>query len=87
MPDAETPATPKLGRKRRRLPPLAVNIHGFADLVQRSVASLHRDNAAGRLPRPVRIGTSVRWRVSDIEAWLARGCPSRAEFETRQGGD
>jgi predicted DNA-binding transcriptional regulator AlpA len=65
------------------LSPLAVDIKGLASLLQRSVASLHRDNAAGRLPSPVRIGGSVRWRVSDIESWLSWNCCSANEFAAR----
>ena len=38
------------------LAPLAVDIRGLSALLQRSVASLHRDNTARRLPAPVRIG-------------------------------
>ena len=33
------------------------------------------------LPRKVRIGRSVRWRISDIETWLELDCPNRERFE------
>jgi len=65
------------------LAPLAVDVRGLATLLQRSVASLARDNAAGRLPAAVKIGSSVRWLVRHIELWLEWGCPSRAEFTAR----
>jgi excisionase family DNA binding protein len=29
---------------------------------------------AGRLPTPVRLGRSVRWRASDVGDFIARGC-------------
>lgn len=33
--------------------------------------------AAGRqLPEPVRVGGSVRWRETDIVAWIQAGCPA-----------
>jgi predicted DNA-binding transcriptional regulator AlpA len=57
--------------------PLLLDIHTLAALLTRSVASLERDQAAGRLPAPVRIGRSKKWRRSDIEAWVAAGCPAR----------
>jgi predicted DNA-binding transcriptional regulator AlpA len=63
--------------------PLAVDIRGLATLLQRSVASLHRDNAAGRLPAAVKIGASVRWIVRHVELWLEWGAPSRDEFAVR----
>jgi prophage regulatory protein len=59
------------------VPPLLVDIHALAGLLDRSVASLERDQAAGRLPAPVRIGGSKKWRVADIRAWVADGCPAR----------
>jgi predicted DNA-binding transcriptional regulator AlpA len=60
---------------------LLVGIEDLAAVLARSVASLHRDDAAGRLPAPLRIGGSKRWRVSDITEWVELGCPSRADFE------
>lgn len=31
---------------------------------------------SGRMPAPVKVGRSVRWRRADIESWIACGCPS-----------
>ena len=28
-----------------------------------------------KIPRPVRIGKAVRWRTSEIAAWIDNGCP------------
>jgi predicted DNA-binding transcriptional regulator AlpA len=63
------------------LQPLLLDIGALAALLARSVPSLHRDDAAGRLPAAVRIGGSKRWRYADITAWVELGCPSRADFE------
>ncbi len=57
--------------------PLLIDIRQLAVLLNRSVPSLERDQAAGRLPAPVRIGGSKKWRRADIEAWVAAGCPVR----------
>jgi predicted DNA-binding transcriptional regulator AlpA len=62
------------------VPPLLVDISGLARLLARSVPSLHRDDAAGRLPAAVRIGGSKRWRYSEIVRWVEAGCPARAEW-------
>ena len=56
--------------------PLLIDIHTLSALLGRSVASLERDQAAGRLPAPVRLGGSKRWRRADIESWVAAGCPT-----------
>jgi len=44
-----------------------------------------RLNSSGKIPAPVRIGGSVRWRQSDIEHWLDLCCPDRQTFETVKG--
>jgi predicted DNA-binding transcriptional regulator AlpA len=40
--------------------------------------------SCGKVPAPIRIGGSVRWRQDIIESWIMMGCPSRREFEARQ---
>jgi len=44
-----------------------------------------RLHASGKIPRPVKIGGSVRWRLSDLDLWIAMDCPERQEFEARKG--
>lgn len=51
-----------------------------------SKRSWFRFSACGKIPAPVRIGGSVRWRLSDVESWLAMDCPDRKTFEARQAG-
>jgi len=41
-------------------------------------------DAAGWIPRPVRIGRSTLWRLDELRAWVAAGCPRRDEWEARQ---
>jgi hypothetical protein len=60
--------------------PLLIDIQVFAKLVSRSVPSLERDDAAGRIPAPLKIYHSKRWRLAEIEAWVAHGCPPRKEW-------
>ena len=64
--------------------PLLIDIHALAALLGRSVASLERDQAAGRVPAPVRLGGSKKWRRAEIEAWVAAGCPPRREWDARR---
>ena len=61
--------------------PVLLTAEAMAWLVQKSVRSVRRDNAAARLPRPVRVGGAVRWRRDEILAWIAAGCPHRSEWE------
>jgi predicted DNA-binding transcriptional regulator AlpA len=69
----------------REVPGLLIDITQLADLLRRSVASLERDQSAGRLPAPVYVGGSRRWRRAEIEAWVLAGCPERARWDEIRG--
>ena len=60
---------------------LLITIRQLAQLLNRSVGSLERDQATGRLPKPVRIGGSRQWRRAEIEAWVLAGCPHQDDWE------
>jgi excisionase family DNA binding protein len=34
--------------------------------------------AAGRVPKPVRLGHLLKWRRAELESWLAGGCATVA---------
>lgn len=38
-------------------------------------------DAAGAIPRPVRIGRSLLWRADELRDWIAAGCPDRATWD------
>jgi len=40
-----------------------------------STRTVWRLLSAGQLPKPVRIGRSVRWRHEVLEEWIRLGCP------------
>ena len=61
--------------------PVLLTAEAMAWLVQKSVRSVRRDNAAARLPRPVRVGGAVRWRRDEI---LSLDC-SRLPTSQRMG--
>lgn len=61
--------------------PLLIGIGDLAALLSRSVPSLHRDDAAGRLPAAVRLGGAKRWRYDEIAAWVEAGCPDRRTWD------
>ncbi len=39
-----------------------------------STRHVYRLADAGRMPRPIRLGTLVRWRRSELISWLEGGC-------------
>jgi len=40
--------------------------------------------AQGRIPRPVRLGRSVRWNLDELRNWLDAGAPDAATWERRR---
>ncbi len=49
-----------------------------------SKRQIHRLNSAGRIPKPLRIGGSVRWSERTVNRWLEAGAPDRKTFEAMQ---
>src|SRR4051794_28091545 len=67
-------------REKRAYPsaePLLVNATDVAKMLSISKTTLWRLRASGRLPRPIRLGGSIRWRVTEIRSWIEKGHPDR----------
>ena len=60
---------------------LAIPADALARLLGISLRHVWGLNSSGRLPRPIRLGRSVRWVRAELEAWLAAGGPRRDEWE------
>lgn len=50
-----------------------------ARMLDVSARQVWRLLAGGRIPRPVKIGRSVRWRSAELREWIADGCPKIQE--------
>ena len=61
--------------------PLAFSAADLARRLDVSLRHLRRLDSAGKLPKPVRLGRSVRWPVAEIELWLRAGAPGRQSWE------
>lgn len=55
---------------------LLLRVEEVARLLGVSVRSVWRLTKQHRCPRPLQLGRSTRWRKSDIELWVAQGCPN-----------
>lgn len=73
--------------------PLLLNAKELARLLSTSAATIWRWDAAGKLPRPIRLsGGSTRWHRPTIELWLGE-CQrtgrliDRAEWESIQNAN
>ncbi|MGD9721815.1 MAG: helix-turn-helix transcriptional regulator [Pirellulales bacterium] len=63
--------------------PLLLTAKQAASACGKSLRTWRTWDAAGRIPRPVRIGRSTLWRADELRRWVLAGCPRRAEWEGR----
>jgi predicted DNA-binding transcriptional regulator AlpA len=52
-----------------------------AGLCRVSLRTWRAWDATGKVPQPVRIGRAVFWRLEELRAWVAAGCPDRAAWQ------
>ena len=57
--------------------PLLVGGRELAALLRIGLRTLRSMDAAGKMPRPVRISHSVRWSLAEIRDWIDAGAPDR----------
>ncbi len=63
--------------------PLAVSAQQLARMLDLSVRTIRSMDAAGKLPKPVRLnGRAVRWVVAELQSWLAAQSPDRTVWES-----
>jgi excisionase family DNA binding protein len=55
--------------------PALLDVRAVARMLDCSWRHVYRMADAGRMPRPIRLNSLVRWRKSDIDKWLSEGCP------------
>ena len=50
--------------------------------------TFYRLHSSGRVPLPVRLGGTVRWRLEELRRWTQAGCPPRRKWaeENSQNG-
>jgi predicted DNA-binding transcriptional regulator AlpA len=65
----------------------ATSAKSFGKMLSLSKRQIFRLNNFGKIPAPVKIGGSFRWRLSDVELWLKWNCPDRKTFEAMQQGE
>lgn len=60
---------------------LLLSRRNAAQLIDVSVATLDRMQAAGKLPRTLAVNGGVRYRREDLVRWIDQGCPDRKAFD------
>lgn len=74
----------RLGNDQAHPNMLLVTAKQAAAMCGKSLRTWRTWDAAGWIPRPVRIGRSTLWRVDELREWIAAGCPRRNEWEARK---
>jgi predicted DNA-binding transcriptional regulator AlpA len=64
--------------------PLLLRAADAAALCDTSLRTWRTWDVAGKIPQPIRIGRSLRWRASELHAWIAAGCPDRSTWQAMQ---
>ncbi len=58
------------------------------EMLSLSKRQIFRMRSSGLICPPVKVGQgTVRWRRSDVEAWINMNCCSQKEFISRKGAD
>lgn len=57
--------------------PVMITARQLAVILRVSKRQVWRMLSARRVPQPIRIGNVVRWRMAEIEQWVADGCPGQ----------
>ena len=51
-----------------------ISAERFAEMIEISQRTLWRWLSARRVPVPIKVGGTVRWRLQEIKDWIAGGC-------------
>lgn len=74
---------PQLATQAAGIEPILVDARQAAAACGFSLRSWRAMDSGGRVPRGLRPGGGrcKRWRLADLRAWAAAGCPDRRTFE------
>lgn len=56
--------------------PQMISIDELSGILGMSKRTVWRLLSVGRIPEPVRIGGSTRWRLDEVRRWIDSGCPT-----------
>jgi predicted DNA-binding transcriptional regulator AlpA len=72
------------GKDQKHAGALLVTAKQAAAMCGKSLRTWRTWDAAGWIPRPIRIGRSTLWRTEELHEWVAAGCPRRADWESQK---
>ena len=56
--------------------PQLLDVEVVAEMLGCSTRHVYRLADSGQMPRPVKLGSLVRWSAPVLQAWIDQGCPS-----------
>jgi prophage regulatory protein len=63
---------------------LAISARDLKEMLNVSLRQVWRLNCAGKLPKPIRLGGSVRWNREEVQRWFEAGCPDQKTWEAKK---
>ncbi|HPO15964.1 MAG TPA: helix-turn-helix domain-containing protein [Candidatus Hydrogenedentes bacterium] len=57
---------------------MLLDVKTVSEMLHVGQRTIWRFRDAGRMPAPITLGRSIRWRAADISAWVTAGCPDCA---------
>lgn len=61
-----------------------LDVNEVSRMLNCSPRHVYRLADSGKMPRPVKLGTLVRWSRVALENWIAHGCPSCRRARSKQ---
>jgi predicted DNA-binding transcriptional regulator AlpA len=80
-PEPPAAAGKRRRRRRKRLLPGLIRAKAAAGWCGAALRTWRAWDASGKVPRPVRIGGAVLWRLAELRDWAEAGCPDRRAWE------
>jgi predicted DNA-binding transcriptional regulator AlpA len=62
---------------------LLLDTRQVAKLLKFSERTVWTYSHSGQMPRPIKIGSSVRWSAIELRRWVEAGCPAQEDAESR----
>jgi predicted DNA-binding transcriptional regulator AlpA len=64
-----------IAEKERQMATKLIEVNGVAEMLGVGTRTVWRLRDGGQMPKPINVARCVRWRLSDLVAWIDCGCP------------
>ena len=60
---------------------LLIDMREASKLLKVSQRTIYAMHSQGRMPKPIRIGSAIRWPYNQLKAWVDSGCPETNQWK------